>query len=65
MIRNTQRNNPDAQCSLNEELAPIDEDLQYDFNFQTANVLPQEIVLYRVSISCHLYIYEVIIFSEF
>ena len=49
VIRNTKRSNSTATCNLNEELAPIDENLQYDFNFQQANKLPKEVTIYPVS----------------
>ena len=49
VIRNTKRSNSTATCNLNEELAPTDENLQYDFNFQQANKLPNEVTIYPVS----------------
>lgn len=45
LIRSTQR------CGGKEELKPVDQNLQYDFNFQQFTVLPEEITVYPV-ISC-------------
>lgn len=44
VIRNTQT------CDGLEELKPIDQNLQYDFNFQQFTVLPNEVKVYPVSL---------------
>ena len=43
LIRNTE------ECDGLEEMRPIDQNLQYDFNFQQFTVLPNEITVRRVS----------------
>ena len=43
LIRNTE------ECGGLEEMRPIDQNLQYDFNFQQFTVLPNEITVRRVS----------------
>ena len=37
------------QCGLLEELQPIDENRQYDFNFQQFSILPREVKVLPVS----------------
>ena len=39
--------NKSGYCGATEELEPIDKDLQYDFNYQRINHLPNEIHLQR------------------
>ena len=44
LIRNTE------ECGGLEEMRPIDQNLQYDFNFQQFTVLPNEVTVLPVSI---------------
>ena len=37
-----------STCELNEELPPVDKNLQYDFDYQQANHLPEVITLLPV-----------------
>ena len=37
------------ECEVDEELPPIETNLQYDFNFQQLNYLPEEIHVKPVS----------------
>ena len=39
------------QCNVTEELAPVDINLQYDFNFQQFTFLPREVQVLPVSTS--------------
>ena len=43
LIRNT------TQCGGLEELKPVDQNLQYDFNFQQFTILPNEVTVLPVS----------------
>ena len=43
------------ECEVNEELPPVETNLQYDFNFQQLNYLPEEIHVKPVSGVCHTY----------
>lgn len=45
LIRNTE------ECGGLEEMRPIDQNLQYDFNFQQFTVLPNEVTVLPVSAS--------------
>lgn len=44
VIQHIRRN---AECGATEELEPVDKDLQYDFNYQQFNHLPQKVHLQR------------------
>lgn len=43
VIRNSE------QCGGFEEVQPVDQNLQYDFNFQQFTILPNEVTIYPVS----------------
>ena len=43
------------QCNVTEELAPVDINLQYDFNFQQFTYLPREVQVLPVSTSTSLF----------
>ena len=36
-----------------QDLAPIEKNLNYDFNFQLTNYLPEEIIIHSVSVEKH------------
>ena len=48
------------QCDGLEEMKPIDQNLQYDFNYQQFTYLPEEVTVYPVSI--YIYACEVIVY---
>lgn len=41
------------ECDGLEQLKPIDQNLQYDFNFQQFVVLPEEVTIYPVRLYQH------------
>ena len=48
---------PTQQCGGElEELKPVDQNLQYDFNYQQFTYLPEEITVYRVSACVCVYV---------
>ena len=45
LIRNTEK------CDGLEEVKPVDQNVQYDFNFQQFTVLPNEVTVYPVCLA--------------
>ena len=48
---------PTQQCGGLEELKPVDQNLQYDFNYQQFTYLPEEITVYPVSVCVYVHAY--------